>query len=348
MEMRPLGRTNLKVSALGLGTMMYGDQIGEADAFAQMDACLDRGINLFDTSELYTVPPKAETWGESERIVGRWMKDRGTREKVVLATKVVGRSKHLPWIREAQVQRLTAPQIKAAVEGSLERLQTDRIDLFQLHWPDRIVPLFGAELRGYRHRKDEFVPFAEILETLAQLRNAGKIRHVGVSNETPWGVMRYVAESDAKDLPRMVSIQNAYNLLNRTFELGLAEVAMREHVGLLAYSPIAQGVLTGKYLDGAQPEGARGTLYGRLNRYETPAAEGAIRDYVRLAKETGVDPAALAMQFVTTRPFVTSNLFGARNPEQLETIFASLDVAWTDDLEKAVNEIHARAPNPCP
>jgi len=347
MERRPLGRTGLDVPVLCLGTMMYGDQIGEEDAFAQMDACLERGIDFFDTAEMYTVPPKEETWGNSERIVGAWMKDRGVRDRIILATKVAGRASWFPWIRGKEKLRLTPEDIREACEGSLKRLQTDYIDLYQLHWTDRILQGFGGEINGYKHYPNDFAPFEEILGALQDLQNEGKIRHVGVSNETPWGVMRYLAESDARGLPRMASIQNVYNLLARGFEYGLAEVAMNEDVGLLAYSPIAQGVLTGKYLDGAEPPGARGTLYQRLGRYETPAADAAIRAYVRVAKDFGIDPAALALQFVTTRPWVTSNIFGARGMDQLETAFASLDVTWTDELEEAIRRVHVASPNPC-
>ncbi len=346
MERRPLGRTDLKVPALCLGSMMYGEQIDQAEAFRQMDACLDRGIDFIDTAEIYTIPPKPETQGESERIVGRWMRERGVRDRIILATKVAGRSP-MTWIRDGET-RLDARQIRMAVTRSLENLQTDYIDLYQLHWPDRSVQLFGGALYGYRHYDEPGVPFAETLGALNDLMKEGKIRHIGVSNETPYGVMAMLKLSEAAGLPRIQSIQNGYNLVNRTFEMGLAEIAHEEHVGLLAYSPIAQGVLTGKYLDGAKPPGSRGEMFGRLGRYETPAADRAIRGYVKLAERFGVDPAAFAMQFVTTRKFVTSNIFGARTMGQLGVIFDSLDVAWTEEMEKAVNDLHAEAPNPCP
>jgi aryl-alcohol dehydrogenase-like predicted oxidoreductase len=348
MEKRRLGRTDLNVPALCLGTMMYGDQIGEAEAAAQMDACLDRGINFFDTAEMYTVPPKPETQGESERIVGRWAAARKARDKVVIATKVSGRAP-VPWMREDGGEtRLIEPQIRFAVERSLKNLQTDYIDLYQIHWPDRGVQNFGGSRTGYVHYSEPGIPIEETLGAFGRLVEEGKVRHVGLSNETPYGVMRFLRAAETKTLPRVASIQNAYNFLNRTFELGLAEIALEEQVGLLAYSPIGQGALTGKYLDGAKPAGSRGALYNRLNRYETPMADEAIRGYLALAKKFGADPAAFAMQFVTTRPFVTSNIFGARNLDQLGVIFSSLELKWTDEMEKAVNELHGRMQNPCP
>lgn len=348
MEKRRLGRTDLDVPALCLGTMMYGDQISEADAFSQMDACIAHGINFLDTAELYTIPPKAETQGESERIIGRWLSARGGRNDVIIATKVTGRS-HFPWMRPGGAEaRMTREQISFAVERSLKNLQTDYIDLYQLHWPDRPVQNFGAAREGYAHYDENGVAYEDILDALDSLIAAGKIRHVGLSNETPYGVMRFLTEAENKKLPRIASIQNAYSLINRTFEMGLAELALEEQVGLLAYSPLAQGALTGKYLDGKSPEGSRGALFGRLGRYQTPMADEAIAGYVSIAKEFGMHPAAFAMQFVTTRPFVASNIFGASTMAQLDTIFASLDVSWNSEMESAVNELHGRIQNPCP
>lgn len=348
MEKRKLGKTNIDVSVLCLGTMMYGEQINQDDAFTQMDASFDRGINFFDTAELYTVPPKPETQGESERIVGRWMKERGRRADIILATKVTGRSA-MNWFRDGGGQtRLSREQITVAVDRSLKNLQTDYIDLYQLHWPDRNVGVFGASASGYKHYKDNYIAYEETLGTLHDLCKKGKIRHVGLSNETPYGTMRFLTLAEKEGWPRMQSIQNAYNLLNREFDIGLAEIAFEEKVGLLAYSPMAQGVLSGKYLDGNLPKGSRGDLFGRLNRYKTGPAEKAIRAYVALAKDLGVDPSALANQFVTTRKFLTSNIFGARGMDQLETVFQSLEIKWTDEIEDRINEIHLEVPNPCP
>lgn len=347
MEMRPLGKTDLKVSALCLGTMMYGDQVNETEAHAQMDVAFARGINFFDTAEMYTVPPKPETQGNSERIVGSWIKKNGARDKIILATKVAGRSP-MSWVRNGEATRLTKAQILKAADDSLARLQTDYIDLYQLHWPDRTVKMFGGELYGYSHYDDDYISYEETLSALEELVQVGKVRHVGLSNETPYGAMQYLNLASTKDMPRMVSIQNAYNLVNRTFESGLAEIAMEEQMGLLAYSPIGQGVLSGKYLDGANPVGSRNQLFGRMSRYETPGAIAAIRAYVALAAKFELDPSALAMQFVTTRPWVTSNIFGATNMAQLEVIFSSLDIDWTNELNRAVNKIHAASANPCP
>ncbi|GAB4534934.1 MAG: aldo/keto reductase [Parvularculaceae bacterium] len=349
METRRLGRTDLDVSVLCLGTMMFGEQVGEADAVAQMDYALGQGINFFDTAELYTIPPKPETWGESERILGRWAASRGVRDKIVIATKVTGRSS-MTWQRAtAREVRLTREQIIEAVEGSLKRLQTDYIDLYQIHWPDRKVPLFGRDLHGYFHYENDYEPFESILSVFGELRDQGKIRHFGLSNETPWGAMRFLRESERLGLPRMQSIQNAYNLLNRYFEYGLAEIALNEEMGLLAYSPLAQGYLTGKYLAGEAPAGTRKALFGdRLGRYETPSAAAAIEAYLDIARKFDLDPAQLALQFVTTRPWVTSNIIGASTLDQLKSDIASTELTWASDLEDAINAVHARLPNPCP
>ena len=347
LDRRPLGRTGIDVPSLCLGTMMYGDQIPEADAFEQMDRCFERGIDFLDTAEFYTIPPKAETQGESERIVGRWVEARGLRDRVILATKVTGRSSNT-WMREEGTPRVREADIRFALERSLRNLRTDVIDLYQIHWPDRPVRNFGETARGWAPYDDDGEPIEEQLRVLGDLVSEGKIRAVGLSNETPWGVMAFLRAAEAHGLPRAACTQNAYNLLNRVYEYGLAEFRQQEDFGLLAYSPLGQGALTGKYLGGVKPEGSRGELFGRLGRYETPGAEPAIRAYVDLAKELGVSPAVLAMQFVTTRDFVTSNIFGARGNDQLDDIFASLEMTWTDEIEEAVNDIHAAMPNVCP
>lgn len=348
MEKRRLGRTDLSVPALCLGTMMYGEQIGEAEAALQMDASFDRGLNFFDTAEAYTVPPKAETQGESERIVGRWMASRKNRDRMIVATKVAGRSPSTYLRPDGKGTQVTRAQIRFAIERSLKNLQTDYVDLYQIHWPDRPVQLFGGARTGYVHYDDKGAPFEDMLAALDELVQEGKARHVGLSNETPYGVMQFLRASQNQGLVRPVSIQNGYNLLNRTFEMGLAEIALEEQVGLLAYSPIGQGALTGKYLGGEKPAGSRGAMYDRLQRYQTPKADEAVRLYLAAAGKFGVHPAAFAMQFVTTRPFVTSNIFGARNLEQLEIIFSSLDIEWTEEMENAVNEAHGQIQNPCP
>jgi len=347
MEYRPLGRTGMRVSAICLGTMNMGEQNTEAEGHEQLDYALDQGVNFIDTAELYAVPPRPETHGRSEEIVGSWLASRRNRDKVIIATKVVGRSKGLDWIRpESHPKRLTPEQIFAACEDSLRRMQTDYIDLYQTHWPDRPLDVFSG--LDYRHYDADAVPIDETLGALNELVTAGKVRAVGVSNETPWGTMRHVMAAESQGLPRIASIQNAYNLLNRTFEIGLSEISHREEVGLLAYSPLAQGYLTGKYEGGALPRGSRKQLFNRLQRYETPRAPSAITSYIYLAGEFGLDPGQLAVQFVTTRPFVTSNIIGATTMEQLRTDIGSIHVRWSEELERAIEHIHLQNPNPCP
>jgi len=346
MQYRPLGRTGLSVSSIGLGTMTWGEQNTEDEGHEQMDYAVECGINFFDTAELYAVPPKAKTQGATETIIGTWFKARKNRDQIILATKITGRSP-MNWFRkDGGKTRLNAAQIDEAVEGSLRRLQTDYIDLYQLHWPDRKLSLFGGH--GFADYPVDFTPFEIILEALDRHVQKGNIRHIGVSNETAWGVMRYLAEASSRGLPRMASIQNAYHLINRTFETGLAEVAMREEVGLLAYSPLGQGTLTGKYLNGARPEGARGTLFGRLERYQGPGAEDAITACITCAQDHGLSPVQLALKFCDTRPFVTSTLIGATSMDQLKENIAAFDICWSDDLEKAVNDLHAKHRSPCP
>lgn len=348
MQYRPLGRTDIAVSEICLGTMTWGQQNTEAEGHAQMDYALDHGVNFFDTAELYSIPPRAETQGSTERIIGSWFKARGKRDKVILASKVVGRTV-MEWFR-GRPARLARADILEAIEGNLKRLQTDYIDLYQLHWPDRNVTGFGSNPTRYRlpEQAVDEVPIEETLSVLEDLIQAGKIRHVGLSNESAWGTMRFITAAEAGRGPRMVSIQNAYNLLNRTFEVNLAEIAEREQVGLLAYSPLAQGYLSGKYQKGARPAGARTTLFNRGDRYEKPGAEEAIDAYLEVARNFGVDPSQMALAFVTSRPFVTSNIIGATTLEQLAADIASSEVAITPELEEAIDAVHQRVGNPCP
>lgn len=349
VEYRPLGRTDLKVSAICLGSMTWGEQNTEAEGHAQLDYALAHGVNFIDAAEVYSIPPRPETQGSTERIIGSWLAARRNRDKVVIATKVAGRG-DMNWLRpDGAPTRLDANNIAFAVEGSLRRLQTDYIDLYQLHWPDRSLPLFGAGGTVYRRpgRRDE-TPIEETLAALDGLVRAGKIRHVGLSNETCWGVARFLRAAELGQGPRVVSIQNAYHFLNRTFEIGLAEFAERDQVGLLAYSPLAQGYLTGKYRRGARPPGARTTLFERGQRYEKPSVEAAIDAYLALARELEVDPAQLALAFVTSRPFVTANIIGATTMAQLETDLDSLSVAITPEIERRIDEIHQLHSNPAP
>ena len=349
IERRRLGRTDLMVSSCCLGTMTWGQQNTEDEGHAQMDYALERGVDFWDTAEMYSVPASAETQGSTERIIGTWFQKTGRRQDIILATKVAGLSKML-WTRDADVSwtRHTKDQIDEAVGKSLKRLQTDYIDLYQLHWPDRPVNLFGdkmdAKAYGYPYE-----PFEEILAHLDAHVKAGRIRHIGVSNETPFGVMRFMAESNARGLPRMASIQNAYNLVNRTFEDGgLEEVCVREDVSLLAYSPLAQGYLTGKYRNGALPEGSRKQLFDRMQRYESPQGLAALDSYFELAEQHGLDPAQLALKFCDSRAFMGSTIIGATSMEQLKICIAAYDLTWKDELETEVNDRHTAQPSPCP
>jgi len=351
MEYRRLGRTDLKVSVICLGTMTWGEQNTEAEGHAQMDYAVEQGVNFFDTAELYAIPPKPETQGSTERIIGNWFKAKGNRDKIILASKVCGRGGNT-WFRDdGGPTRVTRKQVAEAVDKSLQRLQTDYIDLYQLHFPERTVPWGSNPTRfaaaSYDKAADE-TSIPEQLDAFGELVKAGKIRHLGLSNESAWGTMRFVADSEARGTPRVQSIQNAYNLLNRTFETALAEVALREDVGLLAYSPLAQGYLTGKYLDGARPAGARTTLFNRGQRYEGGGAEDAIRLYIKVAREAGLDPAQLALAFVNSRAFVTSNIIGATSMEQLKTDIASIDVKLPPEIEAKIDTIHQLVGNPCP
>jgi aryl-alcohol dehydrogenase-like predicted oxidoreductase len=350
MQKRRLGRTDLHVSAICLGTMTWGQQNTEEDGHAQMDLAFDRGVNFLDTAELYPIPPKPETQGRTESYIGNWMKARKNRDRVILASKVVGRTPST-WYRGDRPSRLVRADIFDAVDKSLKRLQTDYVDLYQIHFPERPVPWganptrVGAE--PPRRDADE-TPIAETIAVFGDLVKAGKIRHLGLSNESSWGVMRFVAESDRGAGPRPVSLQNAYNLVNRTYEVNLAETCEREEVSLLAYSPLAQGYLTGKYDHGARPAGARSTLFNRGQRYETPGAAEALLAYNELARSFGMEPALFANAYVTSRWFVTSGIIGATSIPQLEMALASADVAWTDAMQKAVDELHQRLGNPCP
>ncbi|MBH0237825.1 aldo/keto reductase [Methylobrevis albus] len=349
MDLRRLGRTDIRVSSICLGTMTFGEQNTEAEGHTQLDLAADRGVNFLDAAELYPVPPKPDTQGRTEEIVGSWLKARGNRDKMIVATKVVGRTA-MTWFRDdGSPGRLDRRQIEEAVEKSLRRLGTDYIDLYQLHWPDREVASFGSNAA-------RFVPLApapdetsieETLAVLADLVTAGKIRHIGLSNETAWGTMRFVSAAERGVGPRVVSIQNAYNLVNRSFEVGLAEVAMREQVGLLAYSPLAQGYLTGKYENGALPAGSRKQLFNRLQRYEKPGAAAAFTTYIKIARDFGLDPALFANAYVTSRPFVTSNIIGATSIAQLEVALASAEVVVTAEMEAAVDAAHQLIGNPC-
>jgi len=346
MDYRRLGRTDIEVSRVCLGTMTFGEQNTEAEAHEQLSLAYDRGITFIDAAEMYPVPPRPETQGLTERHIGSWLKATGLRDKLVLATKVVGAARDMKHIRGGG-SRLDRANIRAAVEDSLRRLGTDRIDLYQLHWPDRNTATFGRTT--YAHDLDpNEVAIETTLDALAELVTAGKIRAIGLSNETPWGAMRFLTLAEHRGLPRVASIQNAYNLVNRTFEQGLAEVALREDCGLLPYSPLGGGTLSGKYLGGAKPAGARMTLFSRFTRYDRPEGVEAIGRYVALARAHGLDPAQMALAFVHRQPFVTSTIIGATSLAQLKTDLAGFDLTLSDEVLSGIEAIHRAIPNPCP
>ncbi|TDO01144.1 NADP(H)-dependent aldo-keto reductase [Halomonas ventosae] len=341
MQTRPLGDTGIEVSRLCLGTMTFGEQNSEAEAHEQLDRAVAFGINFIDTAEMYPVPPKADTQGRTEAFVGSWLKRRSTRDDVIIATKAAGPG--LEHIRGGP--RLTREHLHQAIDESLARLQTDYVDLYQLHWPERKTNFFGR--LGYEHdAQEDATPLEETLAALKELVDAGKTRAIGLSNDTPWGVMRALHLADTFGLPRVASIQNPYSLLNRTFEVGLAEVAHRERVGLLAYSPLAFGMLSGKYLNGARPAGARLTRFERFQRYSNPLAEEATSAYVQIARDHGLDPARMALAYVNSRPFLTSNIIGATTKEQLESNLASESLRLDAEVLEAIEAVHRRIPNP--
>ena len=350
MPTRQLGTTDLHVSLICLGTMTWGQQNTEAEAHTQMDCALDYGVNFFDTAEMYPVPGRAETQGKTETYVGSWFANRKNRDKVILATKVVGPT-GMGWVRpelpKEQI-RLDRKNITLAVENSLKRLQTDYIDLYQIHWPDRDTNYFGQ--RGYVHNDDETpTPLEETLGVMADLIQQGKIRHVGLSNETPWGTMECLALAKYKGLPRVVSVQNPYSLLNRLYEVGLSEVSIREQCGLQAYSPLAFGVLSGKYLDNTATSDARLNQFpGYFGRYSTTEGVAATKAYVELARQHNIDPSQMALAYVNSRDFVTSNIIGATTMEQLKIDMESAFVTLPPEVLADIEAIHTRYPNPSP
>ncbi|MDY7117786.1 NADP(H)-dependent aldo-keto reductase [Halomonas sp. SSL-5] len=343
MQTRPLGDTGIEVSRLCLGTMTFGEQNSETEAHAQLDRAVAFGINFIDTAEMYPVPPKAETQGRTEAYIGNWLKRRGSRDDVIIATKAAGPG--LEHIRGGP--RLTREHLHQAIDDSLARLQTDYVDLYQLHWPERKANFFG-KLGYVPDDEEDATPLEETLAALKELVDAGKVRAIGLSNDTPWGVMRALHLAESQGLPRVASVQNPYNLLNRSFEVGLAEIAHRERVGLLAYSPLAFGTLSGKYLDGARPEGARLTLFERFQRYTNPQAQAATAEYVGIAREAGLDPAQMALAFVNSRPFLTSNIIGATSMAQLESNLASESLRLDGEVLEAIEDVHRRYANPAP
>ena len=344
MEYRQLGDSDLHVSALSLGTMTFGEQNTEAQAHAQLDYAVSRGVNFIDTAEMYPVPPRADTVHRTESYIGTWLK-RQQRDKLIVATKIAGPSRGFAWIRNGP--RIYREHIHAAIDASLKRLQTDYVDLYQIHWPDRYVPMFGAT--SYEADKEyDAVPIAEQLQALAELVKAGKVRHIGLSNETPWGVMEFVRLAGEMGLPKIVTVQNAYHLMNRTYESGLAEVCRHANVGLLAYSPLAFGHLTGKYLAAPDTKG-RITLFPsfgqRYAKVNVPAASG---EYARIAQQAGLTPATMALAFARTRWFTCSVILGATNLEQLRENLDSDEVVLSAQVLEKIEAVHKRYPNPAP
>ena len=342
---RPLGTSNLHIPDICLGTMTFGQQTGEADAHAQLDLALERGVNFIDTAEMYSVPPRPQTYGATETIIGKWLA-RQPRDKIIIATKVAGPSRNLTWIRGGP-PAFDRANLRAAVEGSLKRLQTDYIDLYQLHWPERNQPMFG-QWQFNPAQERQCTPIRTQLETLAELVGEGKIRHVALSNEHPWGIMEFVRLAREFGLPRVVSTQNAYSLINRTFETGLHEVCFREQVGLLAYSPLAFGHLTGKYLENAQAAGRLTAFPAFGQRYEKPGVLPAVTAYAALARTHGLTLTQLALAFVRSRPFVASTIVGASTLAQLQEDLAALETPLTPEILAGIDRIHLLHSNPAP
>ena len=344
MKFRNIPHTDIEVSVICLGSMNWGRQNTEADAHEQLDYALSQDINFIDTAEMYPVPPTKEKQGLTESYIGSWLKVRGKRDDLIIASKVSGPST-LVRTRDNAL-RLDRAGIRSAIDGTLERLGVDYVDLYQVHWPQRRTNFFG--IRGFDGPiQPDDVPIEETLEALAEIVKAGKVRHIGVSNETAWGVHEYLRLVQEKNLPRIVTIQNQYSLTNRTYEVGLSELTLREGVGLLVYSPLSKGVLTGKYLGGAKPSGARFTLFERdSGRYNPPHAQEAIRRYVELAKANGLDPSQMALAFVNDRPFVTANIIGATSLEQLKVDIASIDLVLPTEVLEGIATIYREIPDP--
>lgn len=345
MKYTTLPNTDIKVSKICLGTMTWGNQNTQEEGFEQMDYALDQGVNFFDTAELYPVPATAATYADTEVIIGNWFKASGNRHKIVLASKIAGPGDYTAHIR---TNGFKPEAIREAVDNSLKRLQTDYIDLYQLHWPERNTNTFG--IRDYKHdSSDEWEDnFNDILVTLDEIIKSGKIRHIGLSNEKAWGTMRYLEESKSNSLPRMITIQNAYSLLNRTFEGDLAEISIRESIGLLAYSPMAFGVLSGKYIKKTDEENARLNLFPRFSRYSNIQATEATKKYLKLAEANNLSLAQMSLAFVTQQPFVTSNIIGATTMAQLKENIESISLRLSQELIAEINIIHSQIPNPSP
>ena len=345
MKFKKLGNTNLNVSSICLGTMTWGTQNSEKDAFEQMDYSLDQGVNFFDTAELYSIPPTAESYGKTEVMIGNWFEKKKNRDKIILASKIAGPG--LDWIRGGK-NSFDEKGIGKAIEGSLKRLKTDYIDLYQLHWPERSTNTFGRREYTINKNEKEWNDFESVLNALDKFIKSGKIRYIGISNETPYGLSKYLEISKNKNLPRMMSVQNPYSLVNRTYEIGMSEISIREKCGLLVYYPLAAGGLSGKYRNGIMPKNSRMTLFKGWERMINPLAMKAYDEYYKLAKENNITMVQLAQAFVNSRPFVTSNIIGATTMEQLKENIESMNIKLTEETLEKINIIHNNNPNPAP
>ncbi len=345
MKYNNIPHTEIKVSKICLGTMTWGNQNSEKEAFEQLDFSIDSGVNFIDTAELYPVPAEAKTSGRTSEIIGKWLRQKKNRDKLVIATKIAGPGDYTKHIRTGG---FSSKSIEDAINKSLKRLQTDYIDLYQLHWPERSTNFFG--IRDYKHNyKEKWNDnFNEILNSLDGFVKQGKIRNIGISNEKSWGAMRYIEESNKCNLPRVVTIQNAYSLLNRPFEGDLAEISIREGLGLLAYSPLGFGVLTGKYINGTASDNARLKLFPRFSRYSSAEATNATKEYLKIALENQLSLTQMSLAFVNQQPFVTSNIIGATNLNQLEENISSIEVTLSEEVLSKINEVHSKIPNPSP
>ena len=346
MKFKKLSKTDIDVSLICLGTMTWGEQNSQEEAFEQMNYSVENGINFFDTAELYAVPPKAETYSKTETMIGNWFQEKKNRDQIILATKISGPG--LTWIRGGGMQ-YNQESISKAIEGSLKRLQTDYIDLYQLHWPERTTNFFSK--LGYRHdqKEEEWNSFESILTILKKFVEQGKIRHIGLSNETPYGLTKYLNLSEALNLPRVVSVQNPYSLVNRTYEVGMAEISIRDQAGLLAYSPLGFGVLSGKYLNNQMPEGSRLKLFGNsFPRYQGTRTSKAVQEYFHIAKKHNLSLTQMSLAFVNQQEFVTSNIIGATTIDQLKENIESVNIVLDQEVFKEINAVHHENPNPAP
>ncbi len=345
MKYKKLGTTDVKVSLICLGTMTWGTQNSQIEAFEQMDYAYDKGVNFFDTAELYSVPPNAESYGKTEKMIGNWFKGNKKRDKIVLATKIAGPG--CSWIRGGK-NCFNEKDIGEAINGSLKRLQTDYIDLYQLHWPERTTNYFGKREYEVDKREEAWHDFESVLTALEKFIREGKIRYIGVSNETPYGLSKFLEISKNKNLPRVMTVQNPYNLVNRTYEIGMSEISIREKCGLIPYYPLATGYLSGKYRNNKMPKNSRQALFRGWERHGNPMALKAYEEYFKLAEEFDLSPASLAHAFVNSRPFVTSNIIGATTMKQLKENIESVNVSLGQEIFDKINLIHNGNPNPSP